>query len=69
MPLMVADCCFVRDSKNEDLLVLMVVRIYPSRATFAIPCDVKGTDEYAIHRLGNSIRCCEVARMAYMCDQ
>ena len=69
MPLMVADYCFVRDSRDQDLLVLMVVRMYPSRATFAIPCDVKGSDEYATHRLANCVRCCGVVRMSYMCDQ
>ena len=69
MPLMVADYCFVRYSRDEDLLVLMVARMYPSKATFAIPCDVKGPDEYAIHRCVTFIRACGLARCVYMCDQ
>ena len=42
IPLLVADYCFIRDSRDEDLLTVCVCRLYPSRALVAIPCDVRG---------------------------
>ena len=66
---MVANYCFVRNARDEDLLVLIVIRIYPWLATYCIPCDVKGSDVYAENKLSGCIRSCGVVRMAYMCDQ
>ena len=66
---MVADYCFVRSSADQSLLVLMVAKLGPSLAICAIPCDVKGSDDYCVHRLCNFVRGCGVQRMAYLCDQ
>ena len=44
-PLRVAGYGFVRSKVDQDLLVLMVVKMYTSLATCAIPCDVKGVDD------------------------
>ena len=69
IPLFVADYCFVRDSRDDDLLTCFVGRLYPSRALIAIPCDVKGPDDYAVGRLVSFLRDCGVKRLVYMSDQ
>ena len=69
IPLLVADYCYVRDSRDDDLLTIFVGRLYPSRVIVAIPCDVKGPDDFATHRLANFLRDCGVTRLAYLCDQ
>ena len=66
---MVADYCFVRDRHDQDLLTVLVARLYPSRAIIAIPCDVKGPDEYATKRLAAFLKASGVERLVYMCDQ
>ena len=65
----VADYCFIRNARDEDLLVLLVGRLYPSRAVIAIPCDVKGPDAYCVDRLATLWRGCGITEMVYMCDQ
>ena len=69
IPLFVADYCFVRDSRDDDLLTCFVGRLYPSRALIAIPCDVKGPDDYAVSRLVSFLRDCGIKRLVYMSDQ
>ena len=56
IPLLVGDYCFVRDSRDEDLLTLYVGKLYPSRAVVAIPVQQKGHDAYGCHRLANFLR-------------
>ena len=69
IPLLVADYCYVKDGRNEDLLTCFVGRLYPSRALITIPCDVKGVDEYAVERLTDLLRNSGVTRMVHMSDQ
>ena len=69
IPLLVADYCFVRDSRDEDVVTVFVGRLYPSRALVAIPCDVRGVDDYAVGRLAQFLRDCGVKRMVHMSDQ
>ena len=69
IPLLAADYCYVRDGRGQDLLTIFVGRLYPSRAMFAVPCDVKGEDEYAIGRLAEFIKACGISRMVLMSDQ
>ena len=69
VPLFVADYCYVRDSKDDDLLTCFVGKVYPSRALFSVPCDVKGEDPYAVGRLVEFIRSCGIWRMVHMSDQ
>ena len=47
VPLLVADYCYVRDGRDQDLLTCLVAWLYPRRAIFSVPCDVKGADDYA----------------------
>ena len=69
IPLLVADYCFIRDHRDDDLVTVLVGKLYPSRTLVAIPCDMKGIDEYAVARLSSFLRNCGVRRLAYMCDQ
>ena len=69
VPLLVADYCFVRDARDEDVLTCFVGRLYPSRALISIPCDMKGVDDYAIGRLVEFVKECGINRLVYMCDQ
>ena len=66
---MVLDYCFIRDGADEDLLTVCVGRLYPYRAIFIVPCDVKGADAHAIDRFCAFLTACGVERLNYMCDQ
>ena len=48
IPLFCADYCYVRDEHDEDLLTVMVGKLYPSKALFASACDVKGPDDAVV---------------------
>ena len=69
IPLFVADYCYLRDARDDDLLTCLVGRLYPSRALVSIPCDTKGVDAYAVDRLSNFLKDSGVTRMVHMCDQ
>ena len=69
IPLLVADYCFLRDHRDEDLLTCFVGRLYPSRALISIPCDSKGVDDYAVGRLSSFLKDCGINRLVHMCDQ
>lgn len=69
VPLLVADDCFVMSSRHQDLLVLMVARVCSSRATYAIPCNQKGHDDYAVSSLAAFVKKCGISRMVYMRDR
>ena len=69
VPLLVADYCYLRDSRDDDLLTCLVARLYPSRAVLAVPCDVKGPDDYAVNRLTEFLRNAGITRMVHMSDQ
>ena len=69
VPLLVADYCYLRDSRDEYLLTVLVARLYPSRAILAVPCDVKGADEYAVGRLTEFLRNGGITRIVHMSDQ
>ena len=56
IPLLVFDYCFVRNTQDEDLLNLLVGRLYPTRTVFACPVDMKGRDPVAIAMLDDFIK-------------
>ena len=56
VPLLVGDYCFIRDSRDEELLTLFIGRMYPFKSLVIIPCAQKGADDYAISRLANFIK-------------
>ena len=69
IPLLVFDYCFVRNASDQDLITVLVAKLYPFHCIFAVQCDVKGEDEYATTRLATFLRHCGVQRCTYMCDQ
>ena len=48
---------------------MLVARLYPYRAIFAVRYDTKGEDLYAVTRLAFFLRHCGIVRCTYMCDQ
>ena len=48
IPLLVADYCHVRDSKDEELATFLVARLYPSIALLAVCRDQKEVDDYVM---------------------
>ena len=69
IPLLVADYCYIRESKDQDVTTVLVCRFYPWRVSFATVVDMKGRDELAIRRVSAFIRNCGVTHFAYRCDQ
>ena len=55
-PCLVADYCFLRYNRDEDVITTAVGKFNPSQAVFACASDVKGADLYATQRLGSSSR-------------
>ena len=68
-PLLVLDYCFIRNSADEDLLTLLVGKLYPFRKVFAVPVNMKGNDNATINRLVDFIREAGVVQYTYRCDQ
>ena len=69
VPLLVLDYCFVRNTQDEDLLTLLVGRLYPTRAIFACPVDMKGRDPVVVTKLGDFIKANGLTKFVYKCDQ
>ena len=68
-PLLAADYCFIRDSQDKDLCTVLVGRLYPAKALFAVVCDQKGADDYVITRLAQFIRNSGYSHIVYKSDQ
>ena len=69
IPLLVFDYCFVRNAQDQDLLTLLVGRVYPTRKIFACPVDMKGRDPVAISMLADFIKANGLTKFVYKCDQ
>ena len=69
VPLLVFDYCFVRNERDDDLLTLLVGRVYPTKKIFACPVDIKGRDPVAIARLADFIKSNGLTKFVYKCDQ
>ena len=68
-PLLVVDYCFIKHAGDEAWLTVLVGRVYPSRALFAVPCDHKGPDPYVTRRLAGFLRSCGMLSFTFMSDQ
>ena len=68
-PLLVLDYCFLKHAGNEKFLTVLVGRLYPSRAIFAVPCYQKGADDFVIRRLAAFLRASGVTNFSFMSDQ
>ena len=69
IPLLVLDYCFIRNAQDEDLLTVLVGRVYPTRVVFAFPVDMKGRDPVAITKLSEFIKANGLTKFVYKCDQ
>ena len=69
VPLLCADYCFVRESSDDDLLSVLVGRIYPSTSLVAVPCERKGHDPYTIHRMTTFMKSNGISNVVYKSDQ
>ena len=69
IPLLVTDYCYLRDSVDQDLLTVLIARVYPWKMTFGVAVDVKGRDEAAIKRLASFIKACGLHQFNYRSDQ
>lgn len=70
VPVLVADYCYLRDSRDEDLAEVFVGRLYPSKMTIAMVVKEKGTnDENAIELLSKFLIESGVTKLVYKSDQ
>lgn len=69
LPLLVLDYCFIRNAADQDLVTLLVGKLYPFRRTFACVIDLKGKDAYAVARLSDFIRGSGLTKFVYKSDQ
>ena len=44
-PLLVMDYAFLKSSDDPKFLTILVAKLYPYKAVFAVPCPAKGADE------------------------
>ena len=69
VPLLVLDYCFIRNACDQDLVTLLIGKLYPVRRTFVCVLDMKGTDMYAAARLSEFIRSSGLTKCVYKTDQ
>ena len=69
VPLFVSDYCFLRDDDDTETLSVLVGRMCPSQAVVAIPCEHKGSDPYAVHRLRAFLKSEGTSEFVFKSDQ
>ena len=69
IPLLVGDYAFCRDSKDEGLATLLILRILPYRLTFAFVVATKGPDPLVVTRIAKLITDCGLVHFAYRSDK
>ena len=68
-PLFVLDYAFIRNSQDEDLMTMLVGKLYPFNKFFACIVDAKGKYLYAIDSLSKFIKDSGLTDFVYKCDQ
>ena len=68
-PLLALAYCFIKHARDERCLTVLVGRLYPAIAGFAVPCSEKEADVHATRRLSAFIRACGVSQFARMGGQ
>ena len=53
VPLLVSDDCYLKNAMGDDMMTVLVGKLFPSKAFITVPCDVKGHDEYAAARVSS----------------
>ena len=69
IPLLVGDYAFCRDSKDESLATLLILRLLPYRLTYAFVVPAKGPDPLVVTRLARLITECGLVHFAYRSDR
>ena len=69
VPLLCADYCFVCESSDDDLLSVLIGRIYPSTSLVAVPCERKCHDPYTVHRMTMFMRSNGISNVLFKSDQ
>ena len=69
IPLLVGDYAFCRDSKDESLATLLILRLYPYKLIFAFVVPAKGPDPLVVTRLAKLITDCGLVHFAYRSDK
>ena len=69
IPLLVGDYGFVRDSRDEDVATLLVLRLYPYKLTFAMVVKSKGPDPSTVARIARLITDFGLVHFAYRSDK
>ena len=69
IPLLVGDYAFCRDSKDESLATLLVLRLYPYKLIFGFVVPAKGPDPLVVTRLAKLITDCGLVHFAYRSDK
>ena len=68
-PLLVADYCFMKDNNDDDIVTVLVVRLYPAKAILATVCPAKGVDDHVISRVTKFISDSGYLKLIYRSDQ
>ena len=66
---MVGDYGFVRDSRDEDLTTLLVLRLYPYKLIFAMVVTAKGPDPLVVTRIARLLADFGLVHFAYRSDK
>ena len=69
IPLLVGDYCSIKDIEGEESKTVLVCRLYPARALFAVVCESKGEDEFTIVQLAKFIKDSGYRKIIYRSDQ
>ena len=69
IPLLVGDYAFCRDSKDEGLATLLVLRLFPYRLIFSFVVAAKGPDPLVVTRIAKLITDCGLMHFAYRSDK
>ena len=56
LPLLVADYGFLRDEQDQDMVSILVIKVYPYKLMFATVVDVKGLDPSVVDRVARFIK-------------
>ena len=51
IPFLVGDCCFVKNGTDDQLITVIVLKLYPYKIHFACVAPSKGADPYVVARI------------------
>ena len=69
LPLLVADYGFLRDEQDQDMVSMLVIKVYPYKLVFATVVDVKGPDPAVVDRVARFIKESGLVRFSYRADR